>query len=128
MIPVWSRDFIGIPYLSKGSSFMGADCFGLYRLIKAMQDNVHIPEYDYESAEDKESIEVAMIARHTWEKLNTPREGCLVIMNIAGQPIHCGYALDEYTMLHSLKGHNSAIERLDNKKWRDRIEGFYEHG
>lgn len=125
---MWARDYVGIPYLSKGSSFMGADCYGLFRLIKAMQENVKIPEYEYDSAEDMESIETAMIARLTWTKHEKPAEGMLVIINIAGQPVHCGYVLDENNMLHSLKGHNSAIERFTSKKWKDRVEGFYSYG
>jgi len=47
-------------------------------------------------------------------------------MRFCGLPTHLGIMVDEYRFIHiSNVTHMSCIERIDNTRVKDRIEGFY---
>ena len=75
--------------------------------------------------ESKKKFEKKPKRSKNWIKLDKPEPMCLIMMNIAGHPVHIGLCLDETYMIHTLRGHNSAIEKHNSIKWKRRIEGFY---
>ncbi len=124
----WLVPFIGIPYVSKGCSLHGCDCWGLYRLLTEERTGDILPDYHYTDADDVDSVTGALKAIEVeWQRLEQPEAGAGLLFKIKGEPVHIGYCIDPIrkTMLHSLKGHNSAIESYDTGKWNRRLEGAY---
>lgn len=120
MIPDWSNNYVGIPYAK-------LDCIALFRHVYEQEKGVILPDYDaYNGSTDIEAMEDQYrTEKESWIKLDTAEPLCLIMINIVGHPVHVGMCLDETYMLHTLKGHNSAIERFTSNKWVRRIEGFY---
>jgi cell wall-associated NlpC family hydrolase len=120
------RKYIGIPYQDKGSSFDGTDCYGLLRLFYKEELRTILPVYWYDDSRDRVSITSAVAANlGSWQRLEGPEFAAAVLFNIAGLPIHIGCAIDNRRMLHTLVGHNCALESFTKEKWFSRIEGFY---
>ena len=120
MIPTWINKYIGIPYDEK-------NCLELLKFIYKEESGIILPKYDnYVNDDHIESIEKQFNETNIdWIKLDKPEPMCLIMMNIAGHPVHIGLCLDETYMIHTLRGHNSAIEKHNSIKWKRRIEGFY---
>ena len=122
-------DYIGIPYKNKGRDLAGCDCFGLVKMFYKQELFIYLPEYDYSDAEDAEDASRTLInGRGEWKEVTKPAFGDVIMLNVAGLPVHIGVVLEHRRMLHSLKGHNSAIELYDGFRWKNRIEGFYRYG
>ena len=127
-IPPWVNSYIGIPYLSKGRTREGMDCLSLVEAVYKNVFNILLPEYNHVDSDNLSNVADKMIEEENsgrWIKLDKPESGCVVLMNIAGHPVHVGIVLNDNYMLHSLKGHNSVVEKFTGMKWNKRIEGFY---
>lgn len=118
--------YIGIPYKAKGTTIKGLDCIGLIEMIYENEFNIKLPDHARISADDKELCSEHLVdGSKKWERIMYPEPNCVIIFNIGGYPLHTGMVLDNKRMIHSLKGHNSAIESYVGAKWGSRIEGFY---
>ncbi|MBW1672123.1 MAG: C40 family peptidase [Deltaproteobacteria bacterium] len=100
------------------------DC---YQLVVAVMDKVfgkQIPDYNF--AGTWKTADTGFLS-HSDEflKVNNPEPGDIVLLLIGGRPIHCGVVVKPESMLHSLRGSNSCIEKFTTTKWKNRIEGFY---
>ena len=128
MIPIWAKRYIGIPYKAKGTTIDALDCLGLIEVIYREIFNVILPKYNHVDTDDMQlAKDVLESNKPGWVKLDKPKENCVVLFRIADYPIHMGIVLDNNYMLHTLKGHNSAIERFTGAKWNKRIEGYYDY-
>ena len=124
---------IGIPYEDRGRSLEGADCWGLARLACEMLTGKDLPDYlsTYVTAEAPEQVGKAFAeqqkdeARYAPVKRGEERAGDIVLINIAGWPAHCGVVVRPGFMIHTLQGHDSALERYRITKWERRIHGFW---
>ena len=131
MIPQWASKYIGIPYKSKGRTKEGMDCLSIIETIFKEQFNIILPDYNHVASDDLDNVSKHMIEEGNsgrWIKIDKPESNCIVLINIAGFPVHVGFVLDDNFMLHSLKGHNSGIEKYTGMKWNKRIDGFYRYG
>jgi cell wall-associated NlpC family hydrolase len=122
--------FVGVPYLDKGRSPSGWDCYGLYCYVMREVHGVTVPSHSdsYSTAELDQSVAAAFDAgRHGWRSVapGDEQEGDGVVFNLAGRPLHCGLVIEPGTMLHALKGRDTVIERYRTLAWQKRIEGFY---
>lgn len=125
-IPQWVNNYIGIPYKRLTNSMEEADCLGIIQLIYKSQFNVELPDYVRADVNQKELASIVIKEKlEEWVKIKQPEPNCMILFNIMGYPIHMGMVLNDKYMIHSLEGHNSAIERYDGIKWNNRIEGFY---
>lgn len=121
-------DLIGIPYKSHGREKEGSDCWGILYLFYKTILNIEIPRYEigYKDADDFESVSYKINSHlNEWKEVKSPVFGDVVLFNIAGKTVHAGVYLNESEFLHSLSGHNSAIDRLDSFAWRKRISAYY---
>lgn len=129
------KDYIGIYYSDKGRTRgEGVDCWGLVRLYYMEEFGIALPSYTecYPSAD-----EINEVAAHIenvkglWEpiKYGSEQVGDVIIIRIKGQPTHVGVIIDSFRkrMLHSLKGHDSVIEKYTAPLWKNRVEGFVRH-
>jgi len=122
-------EFIGLPYKDHGRDWDGIDCWGLVCLAKRELSSTILPAYeDYESATNfveldsligskKDDFESVEFGSHTF--------GDIITFRVAGLVCHVGFVLDGSRMLHTLEGHNSAVESFDRMLWKKRIDGVY---
>lgn len=133
MVPAWCANYIGIPYRDKGRDLEGFDCWGLVRHVLMNEFGIDdLPDYvdSYTAASDRQGVAEAVQRglADGWSVTDQPVSGSLVILQVAGRPWHCAVAVTEDWMLHTLQGVNACLERMDSRVWRNRIEGFYQHG
>jgi cell wall-associated NlpC family hydrolase len=120
--------FIGIPYIDKGRTFAGCDCWGLVDLFYREQLSIQLPDYTavYAGAADVSGNEVLlMVGRSAWKPVDEPAIGDLFLFRILGYACHVGIALGDGDFLHVLRGRNSTAEPLDSFTWRNAKEGAY---
>ena len=119
------RDFIGIPYKSRGFEFEGCDCYGLAVLFNRHMLDKNLPDYTqlYVSADDADSVAGAIaLGRENWIKPDVFELGDLILFKQMGVVSHCGIYLDGIDFLHVRAGESSCLEAMDNIAWNRRIE------
>lgn len=62
MMKPWCDKYIGIPFVSKGRTDRGLDCWGLVHLIYKNECNIILPTYDHIDSTDGRAARDAMIA------------------------------------------------------------------
>lgn len=123
------REYINIPFEEHGRGWDGCDCWGLVVLFYRDM-GVDLPEFvgQYQSTTDRENIEkLTSQERETWERVEEPKVGDVVLVNIYKQPVHTGIYIGGNKMLHVMRGRQSCVENLNDPEWRNRIEGFYRY-
>ncbi len=124
----WTNEYIGIPYLFGGDDRNGIDCWGLVRLVLKERYGKVLPEYFHESIDEVPDMIREFTPRTNVYKVDAPSPGDLVLILMRGKPMHIGIIVGstgERNMLHTLVGHDSALDQWDSMKWIKRVEGFY---
>jgi cell wall-associated NlpC family hydrolase len=124
----WTNDYIGIPYLFGGDDRNGIDCWGLVRLVLSERYDKHLPEYFHDSIDSVPGLIRDFTPKTNVYKVDSPSTGDLVLFLIHGKPMHIGIVVGnpgERNMLHTLIGHDSALDQWDCSRWIKRVEGFY---
>jgi cell wall-associated NlpC family hydrolase len=121
--------YIGLPYVFKGESFKGVDCYGLCRLFYRFEFEEELPDYGHLYTDgDGEAIGLAVLnnrAKGRWVMGPDPVPYSIATFRVKGLPIHCGIVLqNRRDFLHAFKGRMSAIEPLDAISWASRLEGY----
>lgn len=112
-------DFIGQPY-----DHPRFNCWSLVHDVLQKVYEVLPPQYHYDG-DVMNANEVFVNKIPCWEKLDAPIPSAVVVFNIGGKPLHCGVMINDKEFLHTMKGRDSCIERLDSMQWQRRINGFY---
>lgn len=132
------NEFVGralaVPFRDRGRGWDGWDCYGLVRAWFTDVRGIDLPAHDagYETAgdtpEDREAIR-AMVEgeRPAWRRVERAEAGDLLLMRVAGRPIHVGVMVDRARFLHAEKRIGTVIERLASPIWAKRIEGAYRY-
>ena len=125
--PAWCERFRRIPYLDKGRTRAGVDCYGLYKLVNLEQFGRLVPDYVYSSSLDQDAVAQVMdqYLAVDFRRVETPAPGDLITLKLIGRPWHCGCWVAPGLMLHSIGDQLSGIERLDSVRWARRITGFH---
>lgn len=129
----WVSDIIGVPFLDRGRTPDGWDCWGLVRWCINKERDILLPSYDnlYDSASaDCLNISSAIKEHSTqWEKVEKGREriGDAILIRMKNLPIHVGYILAPGTFLHVDKVHGTVKEKYTAPKWEKRVLGFYRY-
>jgi hypothetical protein len=127
---MWQNKYVGIPYKDNGRDLEGMDCWGLVRYVYNKEFNISLPSLaeDY-SGEDRKRIEDLVAQyREGWEESTaTPKSGDLVLFRMMGADSHVGVITEYPYFLHARETHSSAIERLDNTQWKNRVVGIFRY-
>lgn len=131
---MWWNTYIRgpVPYLAKGRTMDGCDCWGLLRLVYLQEFGLHVPSYleDYDSSDDRADA-AAAISRHIHEWTPVPmgseRSGDAVSILISGLPCHVGVVTVPGRMLHITRGIEASVESYKSCRWSRRVEGIYRH-
>jgi cell wall-associated NlpC family hydrolase len=126
----WAALYVGIPFVDHGREG-GADCWGLVRAVLADVRGVMLPDYGngYAGTADHEGIEASIregLVRD-FQRVEVPQAFDLVIFNLCNQPRHVGLMVTSWQFLHVPEGQSSRIERIEDRMWAKRVEGFYRH-
>ena len=62
------RRYVGLPWLDRGRTADGADCWGLVRLVLAGHFGVEVPSYldDYDDPREVVRVAASSCARRRW--------------------------------------------------------------
>lgn len=123
------KSYIGIPYTNKGRSTDGCDCWGLIRLFYKNELGIELPLVDHYNnvCDNSDVAESVAIEKPRFEEIDYDDRQMfdIIMFRICKLPVHTGLMLDNGRMLHTLAGHNSAIERYDSASWNRRIDGVF---
>lgn len=124
--------FVGIPYLDKGRSFVGLDCWGLLHLVFRELHGIELPSYAerYVTGADREAM-ARLIANEMedWQEVTPGREKTFdgVLMREGKFPRHIGIVTQPGMLLHVEQGETSRIERYRSGIIANRIVGFFRY-
>ncbi len=133
----WANTYVGIPWLEKGRTRAGCDCYGLVRLALAEVFALFLDAEDqfyHSTALDCEAIQARFQQVTTtwpWQPVtppHTPQAGDVAIFVLARKYWHCGLLVTPSEVLHVREGCDAVIEPLAAPWWARRLEGIYRHG
>ena len=125
----WSQGLIGLPYLERGRTREGCDCWGLVMLAQAAR-GFTIPGYDsdYVTPDERAGID-AVIAREkdnpNWRRVDRHAEGDVAIFRVGRFDSHAGICVRRNLMLHMPAKGTSHIEDFRSGVWAPRLVGFW---
>lgn len=120
--------YIGIKYRDRARDEDCVDCWGLLCLFYRNEFGIELPQYTTDTPDGAKYVaEVTAGARvdPTWEKVDTPQYGDVLLFRVQGLPIHCGVYVADNEFLHSFPNRDSCLERLDGLSWIKRLDGIY---
>jgi cell wall-associated NlpC family hydrolase len=124
--------FIGLPWIDKGRSFDGVDCYGLVWLVNRELRAVELPSYaeDYVTSVDRLAL-ARLIAGELddggWDEIPAAQEQPFdaVLIREGRMAKHIGLVTRPGMMLHVEQGGTSQVERYRAGIFAHRVVGFY---
>src|SRR5262245_45791778 len=104
--PATLTALVGIPYLERGRTTRGADCWGIVLLAARELWGLQLPEYFYSEldllaeASVLIDIETDETQAHWWEVDSPYPRGAVHVFRIHGKRTHCGLHLGGLDFLH----------------------------
>jgi cell wall-associated NlpC family hydrolase len=132
MTPPWVKELIGIPFVDRGRSRRGGDCWNVVQLGLKAGWGIEVPDYTehYETTIDREEI-ARLVARESLGWIPVPlaqaQLGDVLFLRILGNECHAGLIVDPPWFLHAIRGACSCLERWDAAIWERRISAVYRH-
>lgn len=128
----WVNEYIRVPFLEKGRSRDGVDCWGLVRLVYKDHLGVDLPELlGYSDTKDKLSIsQVIGDESKKWVKIDQGSEVIydVAVFSMVGVPMHVAVVVKQGIMLHSERGSGTYISNYTREQqWSRRLIGFYRY-
>lgn len=124
--------FVGIPYLDKGRSIVGLDCWGLLWIVFRELRGINLPSFAerYVTGSDRMAI-ARLIAGELddWAAIPAGDEQAFdgVLMREGDFQRHIGIVTSPGMVLHVQSGETSRIERYRSGLLANRIAGFYRY-
>lgn len=118
-----------VPFVEKGRSWDGWDCWGMYRLSCSSIFGIDLPEYlDYDSTQDYLRLkELIDSGRSMFKPVELKRAilGDAALFTVSGIPCHIAMMTDAKHALHAEKKLGTFIESIYSAMWIKRLEGIY---
>lgn len=133
---MWWNKYESAQFKVKGRGPDEFDCWGL---VKEIYKNDHpekiiLPSYIecYETTtlkDDKIKISDTILQEQQikWCKVDKPQPFDVVVLKIAGFPMHVGIVIRKGVMIHCTQGINVAIEKYTSMRWDNKVMGFYRY-
>jgi cell wall-associated NlpC family hydrolase len=121
--------YIGIPYIEKGRTLKGCDCYGLVKLYYKNELGISIPDSNTCAKTPRRTLAVYLeqISKN-WEETTAQKNAVVAMCLNVNHPkmvTHFGVMIDENTMLHTYENTNSHIISIDHITVKNQIKGFY---
>lgn len=139
----WTTKYLNIPFLERGLTHAGCDCWGLYRLILMEQANIQLPEWiDIQPGADAAKVETILANANSpqWELINPGYEQKFDVVLMRGlvedknndrkhsAPIHIGCVVTSDILIQIERGSGVTIGNYKTHfKIRRRVVGFYRY-
>ena len=128
------EDYIGKPFVDGGRGPDDFDCWGLVKSIYLTEFNIELPDY-YISAMNTYLVSGMMMKKkeEEWQRVDDKERGNMIAismdMTLSRSVVnHVGVYLGDGRFIHTRKKTGAVIERIDDYKWINRVEGFYTYG
>ena len=121
--------FIGIPFVSKGRSFKGCDCYGLVKLYYKEVLNIDLPETVITAEQPRRTFANYLneISKN-WTS-TVPQKNAVVAMAVNAQHpslvTHFAVMIDDKRFIDTKENMSSYLTSINNKKIKNQIKGFY---
>lgn len=129
-VPCWVRSYVGLPYIPRGRTLDGVDCWGLFRLVQRDQYGIEVPSFAddvaYTRREDAHAV-IKFLKEHKgglgWHPIpiDNALEGDGILFRLFGGPMHVGTIVARNTVLHIDEGTASVAEPFNETLWKHRI-------
>ncbi len=122
--------YIGIPFVDKGRTLDGADCYGIVKLYYKEFLNIDIEEI-IANPDNAKSCFVKYLDQisRNWKQENHAVKNSVVAMSTNPQHpnmiTHFGVMIDDKRMLHTFKNVQCHVICIDNPIIKTQIKGFY---
>jgi len=127
-----------VPFLDRGRSWMGWDCWGLVYMAYREVRNINLPYYtgQYSSSIRRNELNNLIKAEKqktvVWSSVTDPEAMDGVLIRLLGRNCHIGLMIDKTHFIHAEAKVMTHIGKVDDIFWRgegyDKIEGFYRYG
>lgn len=124
----WYTKYMSVPFVEKGRSMDGADCWGLACLIYKNELGIILPDYldVYENTNERDVLAKVIGSEREAHWINPvePKEFDLVVLNMRGVPMHIGVVTKPNHMVHCAKDVNTTHEHYGTSRWKHKVMGF----
>lgn len=121
--------FIGIPFVSKGRSFNGCDCYGLVKLYYKEILNIDIPETIITAEQPRRTFANYLNEISKNWTTTTPAKNVVVAMSVnAEHPnlvTHFAVMIDDKRFIDTRENMSSYLTSIDDERIKNQIKGFY---
>ena len=122
-------NFIGIPFVSKGRSFNGCDCYGLVKLYYKEILNIDIPETIITVEQPRRTFANYLNEISKNWTATTPAKNVVVAMSVnAEHPnlvTHFAVMIDDKRFIDTRENMSSYLTSIDDERIKNQIKGFY---
>lgn len=124
--------FVGIPYLDRGRSIVGLDCWGLVVMVFRELRGIALPSYAEHYITGADRAEIARLIAgelEPWIEVAPGQEQRFdgVLMREGKYPRHVGLVTSPGQLLHVDQGETSRIERYRQGALAHRVVGFFRY-
>lgn len=137
----WAASYLHIPFVDRGLTHDGCDCWGLYRLIMLEQKRIELPAWpDIPAGADAEKLDRILSEAEApqWENVQTGQEREFDVVLMRGvirvedtkhmAPIHIGCVTSPNQLIQIERGSGVTIGNYKSHiKIRRRIQAFYRY-
>ena len=121
--------FVGIPFVSKGRSFNGCDCYGLVKLYYKEILNIDIPETIITAEQPRRTFANYLNEISKNWTATTPAKNVVVAMSVnAEHPnlvTHFAVMIDDKRFIDTRENMSSYLTNIDDERIKNQIKGFY---
>lgn len=123
----WNK-YVGIPYVHKGRSTSGLDCYGLILLVYREEFGIMLCDYLYDdpAKSSPKSVMDEGMSNAVWSPVPHEQLGDVAVYSLMGNPFHTTMILPRGYMLHCMCQSGVVIERTSSS-WTSRRLGVFRH-
>lgn len=120
-----TADLVGVPFEYRGRGPATYDCFGLVMECWRRTHGVELPDFISPTDQGAQAA-LGAIQLLRWEQVK-PQAGVMAALRMGRLVSHCGFMLDERTMVHAWQ-HSGGVSIVRfNEEWDRRIAGYYRY-
>lgn len=123
----WWGEYVNLPFLDRGRTRDGLDCWGLVRLVYREQRGIALPDLggEYLNTRDGDALAPLLQAQLPAWRPVAPGEFAVPLFTLPDGRLHVGVMVDAQHVLHATRDCNVVRERLSSLSLTGRFEGCF---